>query len=76
MIQRTLVPIALTVALIGAACSGSEEALDPDAVIASSIERMGDVESVVFFLERTGAAVFIDEDGLIEFTSARLCRWQ
>ncbi len=70
MIHRTLLPILLAAALFGAACSGSEEPPDPDAVIASSIERMGEVESVIFFLESTGAEVFIDEDGLIEFTSA------
>lgn len=70
MIHRTCLPIVLAAALVGAACSSAEEALDPDAVIAQSIERMGEVESVTFFLERTGIPVYIDEANTIEFTEA------
>ena len=70
MIHRTFLLILLVTALLSTACSGSEEPMDPEVVIARSIERMGDVESVAFFLERTGASVFIDDDNLLEFTSA------
>lgn len=70
MIHRTSLPILLAAVLVVAACSGTPEAVDPDAVIARSIERMGDVETVAFFLERTGIPVYIDEDNTIEFTSA------
>lgn len=70
MIHRTSLPILLAAVLVVAACSGTPEAVDPDAVIARSIERMGDVDTVAFVLERTGIPVYIDEDNTIEFTSA------
>jgi hypothetical protein len=70
MIHRSFLPILLAAVLIGAACSEADEAIDPEAVIAQSIERMGEVESVAFFLERTGIPVYIDDANTIEFTSA------
>lgn len=70
MTHRKLLLTALIVALTIAACSDEAEPTDPDAVIALSIDRMGQVESVRFFLERTGTAVYIDDAGLLEFSSA------
>jgi hypothetical protein len=70
MINRTPLLVLLATTLVAAACSGHDEASDPDAVIALSVERMANVESVRFFLERTGVPVFIDDDNILEFTSA------
>jgi lipoprotein LprG len=70
MFRRRFLPLLVVAAVATSACSGDEEATDPAAIIAFSIERMGNVQSVTFFLERTGAPVFIDEDGLLEFSFA------
>lgn len=70
MFRRNWFPILLTVSLLAAACSSEPEAVDPDEVINQAAMRMGDVETVSFFLERTGQPVYIDEDDLLEFTSA------
>ena len=70
MTQRKLLLTASIIVLAVTACSNEAEPTDPDAVIAHSIKRMGEVESVSFFLERSGMAVYIDNAGLLEFSSA------
>lgn len=70
MIHKSLALLALLAALVAGACSGDEDVIDPDAVISSAIDRMAEVDSVKFFLERTGVPVYIDNDGILEFTSA------
>lgn len=70
MIHRNLVVFSIVLALVAAGCSEEAAEADPDAIFALSIETMGNVESVGFFLERTGVPVYIDEDNILEFTSA------
>ncbi len=70
MLLRISTSLLLVVLVTATACSGGDDAADPGAIIALSIERMRDVDTVAFTLDRTGAPVFIDEEGLLEFTSA------
>lgn len=60
-------------ALVVAACSsdgGTNRADNIDDVLARSSAAMAGVETVEFEIEQTGADVFIDDDGLIQFVSA------
>jgi lipoprotein LprG len=58
--------------LVLAGCSGDDEpaVYEPDDVLALAAERMSDVRSVAYTLELEGAPVYVDEDGLLEFSQA------
>ncbi|HEX9856438.1 MAG TPA: LppX_LprAFG lipoprotein [Acidimicrobiia bacterium] len=71
--QRPVVPALALALAVAAACGGSSGttiAGDIDAILAASSEAMGNVDSVRFVIERTGDAVYIDENGTIEFRDA------
>jgi hypothetical protein len=70
MFFRKLLIFSIVLSLLAAACSDESPEADPEAILALSIETMGAVEAVGFFLERTGVPVYIDEDNILEFTSA------
>ena len=71
-IRRMFLPVAAAVALL-AACSGSEsaaEATTVDVVLADSALAMASIETAAFSIVETGAPVFIDDSGLIQFSEA------
>ena len=70
MLFRKLAVCSIVLTLLTAACSDEPAEADPEAIIALAIETMGNVDTVGFFLERTGAPIYIDEDSILEFTSA------
>ncbi len=67
---RSWTLLLVSFAVVVGACSGDDTTADPDAIVGLSTDRMREVDSVAFTLDRTGVPVFIDEDGLLEFTAA------
>jgi hypothetical protein len=76
---RRLTPV-LVLAVAATACSGGSDATttvptstiapDVDAILATSADAMGSIESVHFSISRAGALVSIDEAGTLVFDSA------
>ncbi len=66
------VAVSLALVVLGAGCSrgSSESAPPPGEVLAAAAQAMGAVESVRFTLEREGAPVYIDDQGLLAFVAA------
>ncbi len=71
---RRAVALALAAALLMSACSGGSKAAtlpaDAGAIIAAAATTMGDIDTVHFTIERSGAPVFIDPADLLTFVSA------
>lgn len=68
-----LVALVSCVTLVVGACSsdGATDSADTiDDVLAQSSAAMAEVETVQFVIEQTGADIFIDDDGLVQFVSA------
>lgn len=71
--MRTLLATSiLCLAVIACGGESRSNAIDPDidSVLTASSKAMTDVQSAAFTIEKTGAPVFIDTEGLIDFQSA------
>ena len=64
----------MVLVLLAVGCSGSDETAGPAdvaTVLATTAEAMAEVGTVAFTIERTGAAVFLDEGGSLVFNQAK-----
>lgn len=72
--MRRFALVLIAVALASPACSGSEDEpalpADVDSILTASAEAMGEVDTVLFTIARTGAPVYIDEEETLEFLDA------